>query len=243
MIIDGYKKGTQLQMDEYGLFYVFNGRNPINNIDIESYEVLSKETSKNVVSTVGRGLIGSALLGVTGISASLTGKENNIYIIRVNWDKYIWKDGRDYSVFELDQIFYKMFMMRCIRTPQYQKELEERRNKPPEKYLYDYKKWLQHNNLQNATKEELIYLDKPYFDALGDNPETNPILDCCRSINPKWEEYIKQQEQVNQQQVQPTTNSTSDIKSKLQQLKSMYEENLITEEEYNSKKQELLAEL
>ena len=110
MIIDGYKKGIQLQIDNMGIFYIFNGRNPINNVDIESYEILSEETSKNVVSTVGRGLVGSAIFGLAGTSASLTGKEDKIYTIRANWDKYIWKNERDYSIFELDQTFYKMFI-------------------------------------------------------------------------------------------------------------------------------------
>lgn len=240
MIIDGYKKGTQLQMDNIGIFYIFNGRNPIDKVDIESYEILSEENSKDVTSTVGRGLVGSALFGFAGTSAALTGKENKIYTIRVNWDKYVWKDGRDYSVFELDQTFYKMFKLKCIRTSQYQKELEERRNSPPKKYLYNYTKWLQHNNL----KDERPKINDTYWDALDNNPETNPILDCCRSINPKWEEYMKQQEQSSQEQyTQPTINNTSDVKSKFQQLKSMYEEDLITEEEYNNKKQELLSQM
>lgn len=245
MIIDGYKKGTQLQMDEYGLFYIFNGRNPI--IGIESYEIITEETIKDVVSTVGRGLIGSALFGFAGTSASLTGKENKIYTIRANWDDYdyenytIKKDKKGCSILELDQDFYKMFILKSVRTEEQQKQMIKART--PSKYKYDYEIWLKHNNLQNATKEELIYLDKPFFDALQNNPETNPILDCCRSINPKWEEYMKQQEQVNQQQTQPTTDNTSNIKSKLQQLKSMYEEDLITEEEYNNKKQELLSKM
>ena len=36
---------------------------------------------------------------------------------------------------------------------------------------------------------------------------------------------------------------TPDIKSKLRQLKSMYEEDLIIEEEYNTKRQELLSKM
>ena len=111
--------------------------------------------------------------------------------------------------------------------------------------LEDYA-WIKYNNLENATKDELIHLEKPFWDAFDNNPEANPILDCCRSINPKWEEYMKQQEQQNteQQEQQPTqSNNPFDIKSKLQQLKSMYEEDLITEEEYNNKKQELLSQI
>ena len=239
MIIDGYKKGIQLQMDNVGIFYIFNGRNPINDINIESYELLTEETSKDVVSTVGRGLVGSAIFGLAGTSASLTGKENRIYTVRVNWDKYVHKDGRDYSVFELDQSFYKMFMLKCTRTPQYQKELEEQRNRPPKKYLYSYVKWLQYNNL----KDERPKINDTYWNALNNNPETNPILDCCRSINPKWEEYMKRQEQSYQEQTQQTTSDASNIKSKLQQLKSMYEEELITEEEYSAKRQELLGQM
>lgn len=40
-----------------------------------------------------------------------------------------------------------------------------------------------------------------------------------------------------------TDNSNTDIKSKLKELKSMFEEDLITEEEYNSKRQELLGKM
>ena len=241
MIIDGYKKGTQLQMDKYGLFYIFNGRNPIDGI--ESYEILTVETSKDVVSTVGRGLFGSALFGLAGTSASLTGKENKIYTIRINYDDFdymnytIKKDKKGYSVLELDQDFYKMFMLKSVRTEEQQKRMMDARI--PSKYKHDYDTWLEYYGVQDNTPE-----CQPYWDALGDGSDTNPILDCCRSINPKWEEYMKQQEQSSQQQqTQSTNNNTSDIKSKLQQLKSMYEEELITEEEYNSKRQELLNKM
>ncbi|MDE5539817.1 MAG: SHOCT domain-containing protein, partial [Bacilli bacterium] len=40
-----------------------------------------------------------------------------------------------------------------------------------------------------------------------------------------------------------TPSDTTDTKSKLKELKSMFEEDLITEEEYNSKKQELLSKM
>lgn len=42
---------------------------------------------------------------------------------------------------------------------------------------------------------------------------------------------------------QNTISDTIDIKSKLKELKSMFEEDLITEEEYNSKKQEILGKM
>lgn len=127
MIIDGYKKGTQLQMDKYGIFYIFNGRNPLN-YDIKSYEILSEEISKNVKSTVGRGLIGSALFGVAGASAALTGKEDKIYTIKVIWDDYGEKTIREPSILELDSEFYKMFMMKCVRTSEQQKLLDNARS-------------------------------------------------------------------------------------------------------------------
>ena len=38
-------------------------------------------------------------------------------------------------------------------------------------------------------------------------------------------------------------NNNTDVKSKLKELKSMFEEDLITEEEYNSKRKELLNKL
>lgn len=242
MIIDGYKKGTQLQMDKWGIFYIFNGRNPLNG-EFESYEILTEETSKDVVSTVGRGLLGSAIFGFAGTSASLTGKENKIYTIRANYDDYdyrnytIKKNKKGYSILELDQEFYKMFMLKCVRTEEEQRRMMKARI--PSKYKYDYKKWLEYNHLQDDFSRET----QEFHDAFkeGNNPDTNPILDCCRSINPKWEEYMKAQEQT-----QPTniiSSDTTDVKSKLKELKSMYEEDLITEEEYNSKRQELLSKI
>ncbi len=244
MIIDGYKKGTQLQMDEYGLFYIFNGRNPLRSSEIESYEILSEETSKDVVSTVGRGLLGAALFGTAGASASLTGKENKIYTIRINYDDYDYmnytmkKNKKGYSVLELDQAFYKMFMMKSVRTEDEQQRMMDARI--PSKYTYDYDKWLEFNGVQDIVPECL-----PYWEAGNDNPETNPILDCCRSINPKWEEYMKRQKQSQQETQQSPTQVTdnSDIKFKLKELKSMFEEDLITEEEYNKKKRELLSKM
>lgn len=87
MIIDGYKKGTQLYKDQYCLYYLFNGKNPMTKNNIENYQILTEESNKDITSTVGRGLIGSALFGHAGISASLTGKENKIYTIRIDWDQ------------------------------------------------------------------------------------------------------------------------------------------------------------
>lgn len=177
MIIDGYKKGIQLQMDNIGMFYIFNGRNPIDSCDIVSHQLLSEETSKNVTSTVGRGLLGSAIFGFAGASAALTGKEDKIYTIKVIWENYKRNIIREPSIFELDSEFYKMFMMTCVRTPEEQK----------------------------------LYEDADLTQKLDST--------------------------------QQTTNDTTNIKSKLQQLKSMYEEDLITEEEYNSKRQELLSKM
>lgn len=243
MIIDGYKKGTQLQIDKYGIFYIFNGRNPINNIYVESFQVLTEETSKNLTSTVGRGIIGSALFGNVGISASLTGKEDKIYTVKIFWDNEGEKIIREPSVLELDSEFYKMLTIKCTQQKALNNEnktnIKNQYKEIPPKYIYDYLKWINHNEIIDDGGVNQVYLE-----ALDNNPETNPILDCCRSINPKWEEYMEQQEQSSQQQkTQPTINNTSDIKSKLQQLKSMYEEDLITEEEYNSKKQELLSKM
>lgn len=184
MIIDGYKKGTQLQKDQYGIFYVFNGRNPLGKEDFISYQLLAEESSKDAVSTIGRGLIGSALFGHAGISASLTGKENKVYTVKVDWDKDIYKDSKP-SILELDSGFYKTFMLKCARTEEDQKEVERiKRILHPERYTQEVQ-------------------------------ETN----------------------------QNTTSDTTDIKSKLKELKSMFEEDLITEEEYNNKKQELLSKM
>lgn len=246
MIIDGYKKGIQLQKDQYGIFYIFNGRNPLGKEDFTSYQILTEESNKDTVSTVGRGLIGSALFGHAGISASLTGKENRIYTIKVNWDKDVYKDSEP-SILELDSDFYKTFMLKCTRTEEDQKEFEEikrmlhpeRYGVQPPKYIYDYTKWLKHNNL----KDERPKINDIYWNALDDNPDTNPILDCCRMINPKYEEFMKKQQSKSEPENNDNNKNNTDIKSKLKELKSMFEEDLITEEEYNNKKQELLSKM
>ncbi len=185
MIIDGYKKGMQLYKDQYCLYYIFNGKNPMTKNNIENYQILTEESSKDAVSTVGRGLIGTALFGHAGISASLTGKENKIYTIRIDWDQDCGEKNREPSILELDSDFYKTFMLKCARTEEDQKEFEEiKRMLHPERYKQEIKE-TNHNASANQ----------------------------------------------------------SDIKSKLKELKSMFEEDLITEEEYNNKKQELLSKM
>lgn len=238
MIIDGYKKGTQLQMDQYGIFYIFNGRNPLNKNCFESYKVLSEETSKDVVSTVGRGLVGSAIFGFAGTSASLTGKENKIYTIRIDWDRYIWKD-RGYSILELDQDFYKMFMIKCVRSKQEQELLDNERKS--EKYDYDYEKWMKDNGITDPKDSKTDIWWSYFDDDYNPLPEFASVLAPYRIINPKWEEYMKAQQQT--QPADIASSNTTDIKSKLKELKSMFEEDLITEEEYNSKRQELLSKM
>ena len=230
MIIDGYKKGNKLQMDQYGLFYIFNGRNPIE--PIKSYEILSEETEKDVTSTVGRGLIGSALFGNAGISASLTGKENKKYTIRATWFRRTWKDQEEYSIFELDQEFFKMFVVKSVCTPEEVERIEH--TIIPDEYIYDVEQWLADNNIPNRRDPRA----EVWWDCFGSgkHPETNTMLAPYRSLNPEYEEYMKAQ------QAETNNNSTgdTDVKSKLKELKSMYEEDLITEEEYNNKRKELL---
>lgn len=187
MIIDGYKKGTQLQMDKWGIFYIFNGRNPLGKEDFISYELLTEETRKDAVSTVSRGVIGSLLFGNAGISASLTGKENKIYTIKVSWDKDIYKDSEP-SILKLDSDFYKTFMLKCARTEEDQKNL----------------------------KKSSVFLHPERY--------TQEVQDTQDTIKETTSEYV-------------------DIKSKLKELKSMFEEDLITEQEYNNKKQELLNKM
>lgn len=185
MIIDGYKKGMQLYKDQYCLYYIFNGKNPMTKDNIENYQILAEESSKDTVSTVGRGLLGSALFGHAGISASLTGKENKIYTIRIDWDQDCSEKNREPSILELDSDFYKTFMLKCARTEEDQKEYEEiKRIMYPERYTQEV-----------------------------------------------------------QETSQNTTSDATDIKSKLKELKSMFEEDLITEEEYNDKRQELLGKM
>ena len=237
MIIDGYKKGNKLQMDQYGLFYIFNGRNPIE--PIKAYEILSEETEKDVTSTVGRGLIGSALFGNAGISASLTSKEHKKYTIRATWFRRTWKDQEEYSILELDQEFFKMFVLKSVCTPEEVKRIEDA--KIPDKFIYDVDKWLSDNNIPNRKDPKAkVWWDCFYPNTRKVPPEKNPMLAPYRSLNPEYEEYMKAQQQA---EITNNTISDTDVKFKMKELKSMYEEDLITEEEYNNKRKELLDKL
>ena len=238
MYIEGFNKGYSIKKNNIGEY-------PIRSNNIESYKILSEESYKNVASTITRGVVGTMLIGGVGASAALTGKEDKIYTIYIEWHNNLGS-----SIIELDQEYYKLFITKCQPTPTNKNfksaiDCSKKKDEPP-KYIYNYEKWLSYNNINDdgGVVEE-------YLKALNNFPSKNPVLDCCRSINPEWEEYMQQsdnpvqnvEDEVVSAIEDKTTEISTDIKSKLKELKSLFEEDLITEAEYTSKKKDLLSKL
>lgn len=71
---------------------------------VESYEVMDEESRSSATSAVGRGLIGSLLLGPIGAAAALSAKKKGTYIVAVQF-----KDGKK-SLLEIDEKLYKVLM-------------------------------------------------------------------------------------------------------------------------------------
>lgn len=72
--------------------------------NVESYEVVDEEVKTSAVSAVGRGLVGSFLLGPAGLLAGLTAKKKGVHLVAVQF-----KDGKK-SLLELNDKLYKILM-------------------------------------------------------------------------------------------------------------------------------------
>jgi hypothetical protein len=68
---------------------------------VERYEIVDEERRKSAASAVGRGLVGSLLLGPVGWLAGLSAKTKGVYLIAVQF-----RDGEK-SLLEIDDRIYK----------------------------------------------------------------------------------------------------------------------------------------
>lgn len=76
---------------------------------IDSYEVITEETSKSAASGVARGIVGGALLGPVGMLAgSLSAKNKGTITLAV-----MFKDGKR-SLLEIDDKIYKAIIQRMF---------------------------------------------------------------------------------------------------------------------------------
>jgi hypothetical protein len=72
----------------------------INKNTVESYEVVDETSRKSATSAVGRGLVGSIVLGPVGLLAGLSAKSKGTHIVAIQFS-----DGKK-SLLELDDKVY-----------------------------------------------------------------------------------------------------------------------------------------
>lgn len=75
---------------------------PITKDTVESYEVVNEESRTSAVSAVGRGLVGSLILGPAGLAAALSAKKKGIHTVAIQF-----KDGKR-SLLALDDKLYNI---------------------------------------------------------------------------------------------------------------------------------------
>ncbi|WNF31622.1 hypothetical protein RI196_09885 [Aeribacillus composti] len=75
---------------------------------VEEYEVLDETKRKSVVSAVGRGLVGSFLLGPAGLLAGLSAKSKGVHVVAIKF-----KDGKK-SLLEINDKIYSALMKKLF---------------------------------------------------------------------------------------------------------------------------------
>jgi len=103
-VIAGSYKGNVLQKF-WGRIWIkvgFWGREivDINKTTIESYNVVNETYQKSATSAIGRGLVGSLLLGPVGMLAGLSAKSEGTHTLQLNF-----KDGNK-SLISVDDDYY-----------------------------------------------------------------------------------------------------------------------------------------
>lgn len=73
----------------------------LNKKTIKDYEIINEKTQKSVVSAVGRGFVGSLILGPIGLLAGLSASSKGTHLIAVEF-----KNG-DKSLLEIDDKIYE----------------------------------------------------------------------------------------------------------------------------------------
>ncbi|MBW7452893.1 hypothetical protein ACFOLF_20945 [Paenibacillus sepulcri] len=82
----------------------FTTRVYLDKTTIEEYEVMDESHTTSAVSAVGRGLVGSFLLGPVGLLVGLSAKKKGTHVLAVKF-----KDGKK-SMIEVDEKIYKKIM-------------------------------------------------------------------------------------------------------------------------------------
>ncbi|MEK4527303.1 hypothetical protein CXK86_10355 [Paenibacillus sp. BGI2013] len=109
-VIAGDYKGKYLTL-MFGSVSLSTGFFSSINLDkttVEEYEVMDATRSKSAVSAVGRGFVGSLILGPVGLLAGLSAKEKSTHTIALQFN-----DGKK-SLIEVDDNIYKAIMKKLF---------------------------------------------------------------------------------------------------------------------------------
>ncbi|MEC0089328.1 hypothetical protein [Paenibacillus macquariensis] len=82
----------------------WKGNVTISKDTVESWEEMSEEHTKSAASAIGRGLVGSLILGPVGLLAGLSAKNKGTHVVAIQF-----KDGKR-SLFELDDKLHKVLV-------------------------------------------------------------------------------------------------------------------------------------
>lgn len=106
MIIAGDYKDRMLVASKNGLVIgvSFTKRVQLNKDTVEKYELIEEEHRTKAMSAIGRGMVGSLVLGPVGILAGLSAKKKGTHIVAVQF-----KDGKE-SLIEIDDKLYKILI-------------------------------------------------------------------------------------------------------------------------------------
>lgn len=75
---------------------------------VEEYEVVDEEKRKSAASAVGRGLVGSLIIGPAGLLAGLSAKVKGVHVVALQF-----KDDKK-SLIEIDDKLYKVLMKKLF---------------------------------------------------------------------------------------------------------------------------------
>lgn len=90
--------------EEVNIFTGFTKKFPLNNGNVDKYEVITEEHRKSAVSGVSRGIVGGVLLGPVGLLAGLSAKSKGTHTIALEF-----KDNKK-SLIEIDEKLYKLLI-------------------------------------------------------------------------------------------------------------------------------------
>lgn len=106
VVIAGDYKGKMI-IQSFGKLYInsmFKTYAELDKKTLKDYEVINEKTQKSVISAVGRGFVGSLILGPVGLLAGLSANSKGTHLIAVEF-----KNG-DKSLLEIDDKIYEKIM-------------------------------------------------------------------------------------------------------------------------------------